>query len=157
MDECDLRVGQHLLYRFLEASASVHERSAEDAAIAGVGAQHSGCSTQLGGKAVAVRATARGGVDEDRADLVVSGQIYPALLGPPSHRRVGDQRDLLARLARSQAAPERTASILFHNEKRLMSQIVATAEDIEYMSLDRPNFKRGGGGGHALIIVDPGK
>ncbi|GAC1373605.1 MAG: hypothetical protein NVS3B21_30320 [Acidimicrobiales bacterium] len=92
-------------------------------------------------------------MDEYRADLVVGGHIDVMLLGPPPYRRVRDQRDLLAWLASSQAAAEWAASILFHNEKRLVSQIVAAAENIEYGGRNRSNFKRHGGG-HVLIIPD---
>src|SRR5450631_2432316 len=143
MNERHLRIsedpGEHRLGgRGITGLAQTEQPAGQDPAVRRVGTEHAVRAGQRLRVARASRAGARPGVDEDRAGLLIGTRIGARFAGPAAQRGVRDQGDPFAWRNWAQAAAERTAALLIHQQPRCGSGIIALPQFVEHVRGDGP-------------------
>ena len=80
-------------------------------------------------------------MNEDRPHFVVGAGVRAGLGSPAAKRRVGHQRDFLARSAEPEAATKRAAPVMVDDKGRPTASVVALAQLLKNPGLDRSDLK----------------
>jgi hypothetical protein len=88
-----------------------------------------------------LKARTRFSMNEDRPHFVVGAGVRAGLGSPAAKRRVGHQRDFLARSAEPEAATKRAAPVMVDDKGRPTASVVALAQLLKNPGLDRSDLK----------------